>query len=75
MRLIAPGTGVAVEAHGHNAERLMALGFAPAEAKKHSRPTKKELLEEVGETKTNPEIAEFLDKPKPKKKSKAKTKK
>ena len=45
-------------------KELEKLGFAKAQSHK-GRPTKDELVEEVKETKTNPEIAEFLGKEPP----------
>lgn len=43
-----------------------------AHAKKHGRPTKKELLEEAGETMTNPQLHEAIESAKQEKASKAK---
>lgn len=45
------------------------------EVKKHSRPTKQDLVDEVATTKTNPEIADFLGKEPPSKTKKKAAKK
>ena len=49
MRLIAPSSGVPVEADGEVAERLLAAGFVKAEAPKKApakRATKKKTTKE-----------------------------
>lgn len=67
--MLAPVSGVEVIVQDKSVDRFKAAGFVLADKpKKNSRPTKKELLEEIGETHTNPELAEMAGKEKPKKK-------